>query len=55
MRLLGSELPNTRYFSEIGMWLETGRFDVSCLGIVGLHMGGHELFIVRSFEKLMTW
>ena len=35
--------------------LECGRrrFDVSCLGIVGLHMGGHELFIVRSFEKLM--
>ena len=36
--------------------LECGwrRFDVSCLGIVGLHMGGHELFIVLSFEKLMT-
>ena len=36
--------------------LECGRrrFDVSCLGIVGLHMGGHELFIVRLFEKLMT-
>ena len=36
--------------------LECGwrRFDVSCLGIVELHMGGHELFIVLSFEKLMT-
>ena len=35
--------------------LECGRrrFDVSCLGIVGLHMGGHE-FIVLSFEKLMS-
>ena len=30
------------------------RFDVSCLGMVGLHIGGDELFIVRSFEKLMT-
>ena len=37
--------------------LECGRrrFNVSCFtGIAGLHMGGHELFIVRSFEKLMT-
>ena len=35
--------------------LECGRrrFDVSCLKIVGLHMSGHELFIVRSFEKLI--
>ena len=32
--------------------LECGRrrFDVSCLGIVGLHMRDH----VRSFEKLIT-
>ena len=32
--------------------LECGRrrFDVSCLGIVGLHMGGHELFMHRSIE-----
>ena len=45
-------------FQIIGIFvrLECGRrrFDVSCLGIVGLHMGGHELFIVRSFEKLIT-
>ena len=29
--------------------LECGlrRFNVSCLGIVGLHMSSHELFIVR--------
>ena len=25
-----------------------GIFDVSCLGIVGLHMDGHELFINRA-------
>ena len=32
--------------------LECGRRIV--IGIVGLHMRGHELFIVRSFEKLIT-
>ena len=44
-------------FQIIGIFvrLECGRrrFDVSCLKIVGLHMSAHELFIVRSFEKLI--
>ena len=43
---------------EIGnlVRLECGRrsFDVSWLGIVGLHISGYELFILRSFEELMT-
>ena len=53
MRLFGFE---SCQIIGIFVRLECGRrrFDVSCLGIVGLHMGGHELFIVRSFEKLMT-
>ena len=50
MRLFGLE---SCQIIGIFVRLECGRrrFDVSCLEIVGLHMGGHELFIVRSFEK----
>ena len=53
MRLFGFE---SCQIMGILVRLECGRrrFDVSCLGIVGLHMGGHELFILLSFEKLMT-
>ena len=55
MRLFGFE---SCQIIGILVRLECGRrFDVSCLGIVGLpglHMGGHELFIVLSFEKLVT-
>ena len=51
MRLFGFE---SCQIIGILVRLECGRrFDVSCLGIVGLHMGGHELFIVLSFEKLV--
>ena len=52
MRLFGFE---SCQIIGILVGLECGRrFDVSCLGIVGLPMGGHELFIVLSFEKVMT-
>ena len=52
MRLFGFE---SCQIIGILVRLECGRrFDVSCLGIVGLLMGGHELFIVLSFEKLVT-
>ena len=53
MRLFGFE---SCQIMGILVRLECGRrrFDVSYLGIVGLHMGGHELFIVLSFEKLIT-
>ena len=53
MRLFGFE---SCQIIGIFVRLDCGRrrFDVSCLGIVGFHMGGHELLIVPSFEKLMT-
>ena len=53
MRLFGFE---SCQLIGIFVRLECGRrrFDVSYLGIVGLHMGGHEFCIVRSFQKLMT-
>ena len=52
MRLFGFE---SCQIIGILVRLECGRrFDVSCLEIVGLHMDGHELFIVLSFEKLVT-
>ena len=52
MRLFGFE---SCQIIGIFVRLECGRrrFDVSCLKVVGLHMSGHELFIVRSFENLI--